>query len=326
MDETKEKVKLDEVLKYLFSTSNKVLVKLINSIFGESFETDEIEITISNNEFVEGDLGILRGDMFFDILDKDNVKASYHIEFQTRNDSTMVVRMFEYGFVKGKEQLRGYKEVKSNHDIRTIYFPRQKVIFFEENRNIKDTLNLRIVFPDGQDIIYKVDVMKYWQYTSDELKDQKMYPLIPLKLFSLRKELEKAQDKNDIEKIKKLSYTARELARSLAHEAKELFEADEILGDDFYRMLLAIGNLIEYLNKNYFNDEKIEDEVITMTKTLYDPEVEKRGVQIGLKQGVQKEKLNIAKNLLDVLDDETISIKTGLDMKVIKVLRKEVIK
>ena len=100
----KEKVKLDEVLKFLFSTSNKVLVKLLNGIFNENFSVDEVELTVSNNEFVEDDLGILRGDMFFDILNKDYNKASYHIEFQTKNDNTMIVRMFEYGFKKGKEE------------------------------------------------------------------------------------------------------------------------------------------------------------------------------------------------------------------------------
>jgi hypothetical protein len=34
----KEKVKLDEVLKFLFSTSNKVLIKLLNGIFDEKFK------------------------------------------------------------------------------------------------------------------------------------------------------------------------------------------------------------------------------------------------------------------------------------------------
>ncbi len=36
-------------------------------------------------------------------------------------------------------------------------------------------------------------------------------------------------------------------------------------------MLLAIQNLIEYLNRNYFKNDKIEDKMNTMTKTLYDP-------------------------------------------------------
>lgn len=78
-------------------------------------------------------------------------------------------------------------------------------------------------------------------------------------------------------------------------------------------MLLAIQNLVEYLNRNYFNDENLEEEVITMTKTLYDPEVEK--------QGEKKKALEIAKNLLDILDNETIAIKTGLTVDEVNRLR-----
>lgn len=62
-------------------------------------------------------------------------------------------------------------------------------------------------------------------------------------------------------------------------------------------MLLAIQNLVEYLNRNYFNDEKIEEEVITMTKTLYDPEVERKGIE----KGEKKKAVEIA---LEMLKDE----------------------
>ena len=40
-------------------------------------------------------------------------------------------------------------------------------------------------------------------------------------------------------------------------------------------MLLAINNLIEYLNRNYLNDDRLEEEVNIMTKTLYDPVIQK---------------------------------------------------
>ena len=41
------------------------------------------------------------------------------------------------------------------------------------------------------------------------------------------------------------------------------------------------------------------------------------------REGRYEEKINIAKNLLDVLDDDIISKKTGLDIEIIKNLRKE---
>ena len=81
---------------------------------------------------------------------------------------------------------------------------------------------------------------------------------------------------------------ARNLAEKLAIESKELFDQDEILGEDFHSMLLAIQNLIEYLNRNYIDDENLEKEVNIMTKSLYDPEVEKRELRKVLKKELRK--------------------------------------
>jgi len=120
-----------------------------------------------------------------------------------------------------------------------------------------------------------------------------MYPLIPLQLFQLKKELIKANKNNNIEKMKELSYKAKKLATKLANESKELFDSNEILGEDFHKMLLAIQNLIEYLNRNFIKDEILENEVSRMTKTLYDPEVEKRGIEKGIEKGINKGKAEL---------------------------------
>ena len=178
----------------------------------------------------------------------------------------MIIRMFEYGFRKGKENAD-----YDGDNIKRLYFPKQKVILFEENKNIEDSLKLMIVFGDEKEFLYEVDVMKYWEYNDKDLIEKKMYPLIPLQLFNLRKKLNYAKKKNDINKIKELSIVARNLAEKLAIESKELFDQDEILGEDFHSMLLAIQNLIEYLNRNYIDDENLEKEVNIMTKSLYDP-------------------------------------------------------
>ena len=45
------------------------------------------------------------------------------------------------------------------------------------------------------------------------------------------------------------------------------------------------------------------------------------GLNKGIAQGIEQEKINIAKNLLDILDDDTISLKTGLSSSFIKTLR-----
>ncbi|MEG2917826.1 MAG: DUF4351 domain-containing protein [Clostridium sp.] len=307
MENSKEKVKLDQILKFLFTTSDKVLVKLLNGVFEENFKEDEVVIKVTNNEFIEDTLGILRGDMFFEPVEKNSginsSKVNYHLEFQTKNDSSMVIRMFEYGFQKAKENS------EKSDGIRTMYFPKQRVIFFEENKNINGDLVLNLIFPDGNKIEYVVPIMRYWDYTDEDLIKKKMYPLIPLQLFGLKKELEKAAKQNDIKTIKELSHKARDLASKLAGESKELLDKNEIVGEDFHKMLLAIQNLIEYLSRNYMNDdEELEEEVIKMTKTLYDPEVEKRGIQKGEQIALVKSTVKLLKKKFGEVPEELIQI------------------
>ncbi|MBE6049149.1 MAG: Rpn family recombination-promoting nuclease/putative transposase [Clostridium sp.] len=52
-------------------------------------------------------------------------------------------------------------------------------------------------------------------------------------------------------------------------------------------------------------------------------EAERKGIEKGIQQGIQQGILQIVESLLDVLDDETIVLKTGLDIEVVKKLRTE---
>lgn len=46
-----------------------------------------------------------------------------------------------------------------------------------------------------------------------------------------------------------------------------------------------------------------------------------QGIEQGIEKGIEQEKINIAKSLFDVLDNETIALKTGLNIEKIKELR-----
>lgn len=49
--------------------------------------------------------------------------------------------------------------------------------------------------------------------------------------------------------------------------------------------------------------------------------VEKKGIEKGRKEGRKEERLSIARNLLDILDNETIALKTGLSINDVENLR-----
>jgi len=94
-------------------------------------------------------------------------------------------------------------------------------------------------------------------------------------------------------------------------------------------MTIIMENINSYFLDMYGKYENIDEEVRVMVKSFYDPKVEERGIQKGIEEGIEKgiekgeknKAIEIAKNLLDILDDETISIKTGLTIEEVKRLR-----
>ena len=95
-------------------------------------------------------------------------------------------------------------------------------------------------------------------------------------------------------------------------------------GGDFHSMLLAIQNLIEYLNRNYIDDENLEKEVNIMTKSLYDPEVEKKEIEKGIEKGIEKNQVEIVLNMLgEGLDEATISRFTKIDIERVREIIKK---
>ena len=274
--ENGERVKLDEILKSLFTVSNKVLVNMMNSLFKENFDAEITKVTFGKNELdIEADeYNIIKGDIFLKMF-TDEESQHYHIELLTRNDRTMIIRMLEYGFGKAKE-LQKY-ENKDDEEI-VLYIPKQLVIFIEQNNNIQDELKMRLVFPNGQEIKYIVPVMKYWEYDDKKLVEKRMYPLLPLQVFKLRYSLESLKRRKGDHKQKQIEliYQAKELTKTIGEEAVKLFDAEEIDGDDLERILLANAILFEYLNNKYVQIDNLNEEVQKAMKTLYDPEVEKR--------------------------------------------------
>ncbi len=86
-------------------------------------------------------------------------------------------------------------------------------------------------------------------------------------------------------------------------------------------MTIIIENINSYFLDMYGKYENIDEEVRVMVKSFYDPKVEERGIEKGIEKGEKNKAIEIAKNLLDILDDETISMKTGLTIEEVKALR-----
>ncbi|ABI67567.1 hypothetical protein Swol_0215 [Syntrophomonas wolfei subsp. wolfei str. Goettingen G311] len=96
----------------------------------------------------------------------------------------------------------------------------------------------------------------------------------------------------------------------------------EIAGEDLHKILLANVELFRYLNSRYIKDEKLNEEVFNMAKTLYDPLVEKKGEKNGVKKGEKRSKLEVARNaLVEGIEPHIIVKITGLPMETIQELQ-----
>ncbi len=181
----KEKIRLDETLKLLFSVSEPLVINIVNYFFNESFDANQdYDVEFMSTESTDLGMELKRADLLIKI-GKGN---SYHFEFQLNGKKYMVLRMFEYGY-------RSALSKTDEDNMPVIHFPKQAVLYLEEGNGIPDELKLKVVFPitdkGEQQIIYKVIVKKVWEISEEEKLEQGLYSLLPLEIFKLRKEIER---------------------------------------------------------------------------------------------------------------------------------------
>jgi len=269
------RIQLDELLKLLLKSSEKMMVPLMNRLFNENYEIGKTKIEVSNGEFIKKRaekglptpfLDVLRADLFL-IVTTEGKEKVYHLEIQLKKDAEMAVRIFEYGYLKAEEMRK---------DDQLVYrFPKPLVIYFEKNSAIGDELELLLIFPDETEYTYRVPVLKYWEKSKQDLLNEKLYALLPLQLFSLRAEMEKAEKHKDKQHLKQLGQLALDLAKEIQKDSLNLKEIGDITDRDFDKLLTAVENLIEYLNQKYMDDPNLVREVRKMTLSVYDREIER---------------------------------------------------
>jgi len=264
---------LDEIVKMLFMLSDKLTIRMINSLFGKDFPPDA-KVTVEGNELYRFDqtgqkVERLRADLIITINEE-----RFHVEIQTENDGTMVIRMFEYGFMMAIKRIKSY--LKSSKEIVDIEYPKQYVIYVEKGRNIpKKELKAKVRLWDGDIKEYSVPLMRYWTETVDTLEAKQLEPLIPLQVFKLRKELAAIarSKKPEAEKEKLTDQKLREMIgiyTEITEKVRKITEGGKVL--TIYhakQMLEALQHLSEYLYSKYHAYKKVEKEAVTVSKSVW---------------------------------------------------------
>lgn len=314
------KIQMDEICKMLFFSSIEMTLNIINYLFNENFKSNKVSLEKENTEFLEKDyvnLEVIRADFVVKVSEKkNNNNYYYHIEFQTIYNKEMNFRMLLYllNFLRNKRKEN--KDIFLSKDI-----VKQYVVFFEENKNISDnlTLDLDLTSSFKKGSLYKVPALKFWEYDIKTLRDNKLYTLIPLKIFNYRKELENIKNRENNSKLLKSSFKrVFNTTREIITISSELYTDNIISENDFGNMLTATQNIFNHYYVKYYNkDENIKKEVDIMIKSVLEP-IKTEGKMEG--------KIETILNILSlglIKDNNVLSQITNLPLEEIIKIRKK---
>ena len=300
-------VKTDYAFKKVFGTlENKpILIKFLNSIitFPDNNKIKDLTIVDPYN------IPMLKGmkDTFVDVkavLDND---TKVIVEMQVLNHQGFEKRVLYNAAKNYSVQLKR----SDNYHLLNPVIALSIVDFdmFEENKNVITNFKLLekkqfINYSDDIELIF-IELPKFNKELNEleEITDQWIYfvknagdlDLIPNELDDTIKLA--------LQSVNEATLTMEEL--ELQHKRKEF---------------IYIQNSSIKLAEKQGIEQGVKQGIEQGVKQGIEQGV-KQGIEQGVKQGIEQRNLEIAKNLLDILDDKTIAQKTGLAAEKIKMLR-----
>jgi hypothetical protein len=159
----------DLTFKKLFHLSRRAVINLINGCFDRDYPLDStLEYLATEN--VTDDLGHTFCDISILIAGSDG----YILEAQAGNDSSIAIRIFEYGYRSGLKR----KTVGEDHIIE-IPLPYVMAIYWLPRNQVPEKETLRLVGPDGRFFDYEIKSFNFLEHSIKELEEKKMSVLLP---------------------------------------------------------------------------------------------------------------------------------------------------
>ena len=158
----------DDVFRTIAQKMPYLLIPLINEVFQTNYSED-IHFQQLRNEHYEK-FGKIITDSILQIEDH-----TYHLECQSSLDGRMVIRMFEYDFSIALEL------AQKNNETFEIEFPQSCVLYIRNHRehSLPDHHEAIVKFADGQQIVYRVPILRAQNYTVDSIFEKRLLILLP---------------------------------------------------------------------------------------------------------------------------------------------------
>ena len=272
--------KIDFVFKKIFGSEEhpSILIAFLNAVLKPNIPIVEVEIKNTDIEKAHVEDKFSR----LDVKAKTSNKEVINIEIQLKNEYNMIQRSLYYWSKLYEEQIGDGD--RYDKLCRTVCI---NILDFKYLKNDR--------FHNG----YRLKEIE----TNEELTDLEEIHFIEIP------KLKKINSEKDIVDVLEgwvefLRDPESEVVRKLEMTNKEIREAK----DELYRLSMDEKERALY----FIREKSIRDEISALANA------EEKGMERGIKKGERNKAIEIAKSLLDVLDIETISIKTGLSIKEIE--------
>lgn len=193
-NQTKYEKKLNTIIERVFSVNNKMpLIGFINSVYNDEL-SEEVNIKYVKNNHISN----LKNSIYnMRILAEDDYrKFEYEIKFETVDDQNIAIIISKIDCGNNSINIINLNKKKKeyeNDDNDTIKKElndncNRFLIMFNSNIEVPDTFEFKEE-SEGENIEYKVNVMKSWKYDFKQLFEKNLYLLFPMKVLDLRKRL-----------------------------------------------------------------------------------------------------------------------------------------
>lgn len=235
----------DGAFRTILNDCRKLVIPVINEIFGENYTGNEKIEFFPNEHFIdqqdESDKKRIT-DTNFRITGTETKK--YHLECESSYpDGKITIRLFEY------DTQIALDEGEITEETLTVTFPNTAVLYLRTRKKTPDKMKYVIVTPGGT-VQYDIPIMKVQSYTLDDIFEKRLLMLIPFYIFSHENSLQEYNDNSQ-----KLANLKSEYKKIL--EKLDNLEKQRIIGAFDKRTIIELSNdVVKEIAQKYKNVQK----------------------------------------------------------------------
>ena len=235
----------DGAFRTILNDCRKLIIPVINEIFGEEYTGEEKVEFFPNEHFM--DQQDLAGkeritDTNFRIIGK--LIKKYHLECESSlPDGRITIRLFEY------DAQIALDEGEIVEETLTVTFPNTAVIHLRAYKKTPDKMKYVIVTPGGT-VRYDIPIMKVQAYSLDDIFEKRLLLLIPFYIFSHEKNF--PEYNSNKQKLRELESEYKDILGRL-----DDMECQGVIGAFDKRTIIELSNdVLKEIAHKYENVQK----------------------------------------------------------------------